>query len=84
LVKDGDKNLKSRFAYAFLGNLLQKLKKKSDRGVSPVEVNPKIPVSPAHDDASSNAPTPMGITNPFNNHPNFRQPMNMFTTAIAN
>jgi hypothetical protein len=47
-------------------------------------VNPKIPVSLTHDDASSNAPTPMGITNPFNNHPNFRQPMNMFTTAIAN
>jgi hypothetical protein len=61
VVKDGDKNLKSRFAYAFLGNLLQKLKKKSDRGVSSVDVNPLIPLSPINDDASSNAQTPMGI-----------------------
>jgi hypothetical protein len=61
VVKDGDKNLKSRFAYAFLGNLLQKLKKKSDRGVSSVDVNPLVPLSPVNDDASSNAQTPMGI-----------------------
>lgn len=61
VVKDGDKNLKSRFAYAFLGNLLQKLKKKSDRGVNSVDVNPLIPLSSVNDDASSNAQTPMGI-----------------------
>ena len=73
--------MKSRFAYAFLGNLLKKLKKKSDRGISSVDVKKEIPISQDNEDVSSTSP--MGIENPFNNHPNFRKPINMLTQAIA-